>query len=101
MAVPGFANFLSEYQVIQGALTASLVFAIAIIAPALTVGYFLWMLRRTVFANETGTRNELGLHSRLILVAFLVPLIVFGIYPGPLLSGVILPTVQAFLPGAH
>ncbi len=101
MAVPGFANFISEYQVIQGALAANFIFAIAIIAPALTVGYFLWMLRRVVFTNETGSRNELKLHSRLILVAFLVPLVIFGIYPGPLLSSVIRPTVDAFFAGVH
>jgi NADH-quinone oxidoreductase subunit M len=101
MAVPGFANFISEYQVIQGALIANFVFALAIIAPALTVGYFLWMLRRTVFTSETGTTNELHLHSRLILVAFVVPLIIFGVYPGPLLSSVILPSVNFFLSGAH
>src|SRR6266699_1690957 len=41
MAVPGLANFISEYQVIQGALNANYLFGLAILAPALTVGYFL------------------------------------------------------------
>jgi NADH-quinone oxidoreductase subunit M len=103
MAVPGFANFISEYQVIQGALVANFVFALGIIAPALTVGYFLWMLRRVVFTGETtGVKNEVHLRSHLILAAFIVPLIIYGVYPGPLLSGVILPSVNQFLPaGAH
>jgi len=101
MAVSGFANFISEYQVIQGALAASLIFSLAILAPALTVGYFLWMLRRTVFAGGLGEKNEIKMHSRLILVAFLVPLVIYGIYPGPLLSGVIRPTVDALLGGAR
>src|SRR5439155_1156146 len=78
MAVPGFANFISEYQVIQGALSANYLFGLAILAPALTVGYFLWMLRRVVMTPGVGPRNEIQLHSQLILTAFLVPLLVFG-----------------------
>ncbi|HZY95208.1 MAG TPA: NADH-quinone oxidoreductase subunit M [Candidatus Bathyarchaeia archaeon] len=101
MAVPGFANFISEYQVIQGALAASLIFALAILTPALTVGYFLWMLRRTVFSGGLGEKNEIRIHSRLILLAFMVPLLIYGVYPGPLLSGVIRPTVDALLGGAR
>ncbi len=97
MGVPGFVNFISEYQVIQGALTASYIFGLAILAPALTVGYFLWMLRRVAFTPAEGPRNELKMHSLAILAVFLVPLLIFGIYPLPLLSGVIKPAVDHFL----
>ncbi len=97
MAVPGFVNFISEYQVIQGALTASYVFGLAILAPALTVGYFLWMLRRVAFTPAEGPRNEIKMHSLAILAVFLIPLLIFGIYPSPLLSGVIKPAVDHFL----
>jgi NADH-quinone oxidoreductase subunit M len=97
MAVPGFANFISEYLVIQGALSVSYLFAIAIVAPALTVGYFLWMLRRVAMTPPLGPKNELHLHSILILVAFLVPLLIFGVYPPPILGSVITPTVQKWV----
>ena len=97
MAVPGFANFISEYLVIQGALSVSYLFAVAIVAPALTVGYFLWMLRRVIMTPPIGPKNDLHLHSILILVAFLVPLLVFGVYPPPLLGSVITPTVTSGL----
>ena len=97
MAVPGFANFISEYQVIQGALSANYLFGLAILAPALTVGYFLWMLRRVVMTPGVGPRNEIQLHSQLILTAFLVPLLVFGVYPLPLLGNAIKPTVDHLL----
>jgi len=97
MAVPGFANFISEYLVIQGALGASFLFAIVIVAPALTVGYFLWMLRRVAMTPPEGPKSELHRHSILILVAFLVPLLIFGVYPSPLLGGVIQPTVQKWI----
>ncbi len=97
MAVPGFANFISEYQVIQGALSVNYLFGLAILAPALTVGYFLWMLRRVVMTPAVGPKNEIHLHSQLILTAFLVPLLVFGIYPAPLLGSAIKPTVDHLL----
>src|SRR5213594_4505305 len=97
MAVPGFANFISEYLVIQGALSVSYLFAIAIVAPALTVGYFLWMLRRVAMTPPMGPKNELHLHSILILVAFLVPLLIFGVYPPPILGSVIAPTVEKWV----
>ncbi len=93
MAVPGLANFISEYQVIQGALNANYIFIIAIIVPALTVGYFLWMLRRVVMTPGVGPSNDPRLHSLLILLAFLVPLFVLGAYPGPLLNNIINPTI--------
>ena len=97
MAVPGFANFISEYLVIQGALSVSYLFALAIIAPALTVGYFLWMLRRVIMTPAVGPKNDVHLHSILILIAFLVPLLIFGVYPPPLLGSVITPTVTSGL----
>jgi len=97
MAVPGFANFISEYQVIQGALSANYLFGFAILAPALTVGYFFWMLRRVVMTPAEGPKNETQLRSQLILTAFLVPLLVFGIYPAPLLGSAIKPTVDHLL----
>src|SRR5213594_5072946 len=97
MAIPGLSNFISEYLVIAGALTANPIFALAIIAPALTVGYFLWMLRRVVLTPSTGPRNELHLHSLIILAAFLAPLFFLGAYPGPMLDSIITPTVTRFL----
>src|SRR5881409_4540087 len=94
MAVPGFANFISEYQVIQGALSVAYLYGLAILAAALTVGYFLWMLRRVVMTPPAGPKNELRTGPLLILTAFLVPLLVFGVYPSPLLGSAIKPTVD-------
>ena len=99
MAVPGLSNFISEYFVIQGALRASYFFAIAIVAPALTVGYFLWMLRRVMMTPGVGARNEISLHSLAILAAFLIPLFVLGAYPGPLLDSIIRATTNPLAPG--
>src|SRR5213080_2733282 len=94
MAVPGFANFISEYQVIQGALSVAYLYGLAILAAALTAGYFLWMLRRVAMTPPAGPKNELRTGPLLILTAFLVPLLVFGVYPSPLLGSAIKPTVD-------
>ncbi len=95
MAIPGTANFISEYLVILGGLNANYIFALSVIAPALTVGYFLWMLRRVVMTPAQGeAKSDLHLHSLLILAAFLVPIFILGAYPGPLLDSVIRPAVN-------
>src|SRR5216117_434372 len=94
MAVPGFANFISEYQVIQGALSVAYLYGLAILAAALTVSYFLWMLRRVAMTPPAEPKNELRTGPLLILTAFLVPLLVFGVYPSPLLGSAIKPTVD-------
>jgi NADH:ubiquinone oxidoreductase subunit 4 (subunit M) len=44
-----------------------------------------------------GPKNEIQRHSLFILTAFLVPLLVFGIYPSPLLGSAIKPTVDHLL----
>lgn len=98
MGVPGLANFISEYQVIQGALTVNYLFALAILAPALTVGYFLWMLRRVAMTPAEGPRSEISLHSLAILAAFLIPLFILGAYPAPLLNNIINPTIKVLAP---
>ena len=44
-----------------------------------------------------GPKNELGTRPLLLLIAFLVPLLVFGVYPTPLLGNAIKPTVDYVL----
>src|SRR5207249_2591215 len=64
-------------------------------AHGLAVGMlFLLMLSRVVMTPPVGTKNELGTGPLLILTAFLVPLLVFGVYPSPLLGSAIKPTVD-------
>src|SRR3989442_1208728 len=59
MAVPGFANFISEYQVIQGALSANYLFGLAILAPALSAGTFFWMVSPIVMTPGVGPDNQI------------------------------------------
>jgi NADH-quinone oxidoreductase subunit M len=95
MGFPGFSNFISEYTIILAGISVSAFYAIAVLVPGITAGYFVWMLRRVLFAPTAKpmVSREAPYYTLLTLAAFLVPLLILGIYPSPLLS-VILPAVQ-------
>jgi NADH-quinone oxidoreductase subunit M len=100
MGFPGFGNFISEYVIILAGISVNLSYAIAVLVPGITAGYFVWMLRRVVMSpkqNEAGEEHEAPYYTLLTLAAFLVPLLIFGLYPAPL-WGIISSTVKA-VPG--
>jgi len=88
MGFPGFGSFISEYMVITSAIRVNLLLAIVVLVPAITAGYFMWMLRRvlTFSPERRAVKNEAPVFELLTLAAFLVPLILLGIYPAPILS---------------
>jgi NADH-quinone oxidoreductase subunit M len=88
MGFPGFSNFISEYSVILAGISVNVLYGVAVIVPGITAGYFVWMLRRVLLAPKT---KSVGLRDapRYLLTtlgAFLVPLLILGIYPAPLLN---------------
>jgi NADH-quinone oxidoreductase subunit M len=95
MGFPGFANFISEYNVILAGISVNPIYAIALLVPGITAGYFVWMLRRVLMAPQGATipSREAPWYTLVTLAAFLVPLLIFGLYPGPLL-GVIIHAVE-------
>jgi len=95
MGFPGFSNFISEYTIILAGISINPVYAIAILVPGITAAYFVWMLRRVLFVPQAGSvaSREAPYYTLITLAAFLVPLLILGIYPVALL-GVILPTIQ-------
>jgi NADH-quinone oxidoreductase subunit M len=96
MGFPGFSNFISEYYVLQAAISVNAFYAIAVLVPGITAGYFVWTLRRILLvplAKPLASR-EAPWYTLLTLALFLVPLLIFGLYPAPLLQNVIIPTVQ-------
>ena len=89
MGFPGFSNFISEYTIIMAGISVNLLYAIAVLVPGITAGYYVWMLRRVVMSTNAVSRDagrEAPLYTLLTLTAFLVPLLVFGLYPAPLLG---------------
>ncbi len=88
MGFPGFSNFISEYTVLLAGISVNAIYAIAVLVPGITAGYFVWMLRRVLAAPEgkaIGSR-EAPWYTLIALAAFLVPLLILGLYPAPLLA---------------
>ena len=86
---PGFSNFISEYTIILAGISVNVFYAVAVLVPGLTAGYFFWMLRRLLLSSNQPTsesHREASIYTLLTLAAFLVPLLLLGLYPAPLLG---------------
>jgi len=90
MGVPIFASFLSEYMVILGAIYYDIRLAVSMLIPAITVGYFLWMLRRTVMSpvenKESNHLHDIKTFSLIHLTLYLIPLVILLIMPWLILN---------------
>jgi NADH-quinone oxidoreductase subunit M len=96
MGFPGFSNFISEYYILLAGISVNLFYGIAVLVPGITAGYFVWMLGRVLLGPpvKTTESREAPWYTLLTLAIFLVPLIILGFYPAPLLQQVIMPAVQ-------
>ena len=83
MCIPIFSSFISEYMVILGAIQINPIYALIVAVPAITVGYFLWMLRRVVMSDPKSNVKKWDLSnvSTIALVLYLVPLVLTLIAP--------------------
>jgi len=96
MGFPGFSNFISEYYILQAGISVNTLYAVAVLVPGITAGYFVWTLRRLILAPIVThmTLRDAPWYTLITLALFLVPLIILGLYPAPLLQQVIIPAVQ-------
>ena len=96
MGFPGFSNFISEYYILLAGISVNFAYAIAVLVPGITAGYFVWMLRRVLLSPppKPMQSREAPWYALLTLAIFLVPLLILGFYPAPLLQQVIIPAVQ-------
>jgi len=95
MGFPGFSNFISEYNIILAGISVNVFYAVAVAVPGITAGYFMWMLRRVLSEPAKAPGNqEAPSYTLVTLAAFLVPLLLLGFYPAPLMQ-VIIPAIQA------
>jgi len=96
MGFPGFSNFISEYYVLLAGISVNPFYAIAVLVPGITAGYFVWTLRRVLLSPLAKTLpcREAPWYTLLTLSIFLIPLLMFGLYPAPLLQNVIIPAVM-------
>ncbi|MEM4311666.1 MAG: NADH-quinone oxidoreductase subunit M [Nitrososphaerales archaeon] len=87
MGFPTFSSFLSEFMVIYGAISLNSFYAIAIAVPLITVGYFMWMMKRAIFTPSLSNHyHDLPSHSFLHLAAYMLPLILFLAMPWLMLN---------------
>jgi len=87
MGLPPFANFLAEVMVISGGLSASSIVGVTILVPVITGGYFLWMLKRTVFAASDQTKVEdINTSDGIALAFYIVPLVLVVVFSFLILS---------------
>jgi NADH:ubiquinone oxidoreductase subunit 4 (subunit M) len=70
-----------------------------VLVPGITAGYFVWMLRRVLAPPREKVigYREAPTYTLITLAIFLIPLLIFGLYPAPLLSDII-PAVQMIPP---
>jgi NADH-quinone oxidoreductase subunit M len=78
MGLPPFASFLAEFLVITAGISAYAIAAISVLVPVITAGYFLWMIKRTVFspASAGASVHDLSWTDVAAFSAYLIPLVV-------------------------
>jgi NADH-quinone oxidoreductase subunit M len=104
LALPGTAPFVSEFLVLLGTFAANKTVAVvATVGIVLAAAYVLWMVQRTIqgtpnpaMVEVRAMRKDLSLRESIVVAPLIVLLLVFGVYPKPLLD-VINPAVAATL----
>jgi NADH-quinone oxidoreductase subunit M len=82
MGLPPFSSFLAELMVILAGISAYSATAISILVPVITAGYFLWMIRRTVFSppSEASATHDMSRADLASFAAYLIPLVVLMVF---------------------
>ena len=85
MAVPPFANFLSELLVISAAISAFNILVIIVFVPVLTAGYFMWMIKRTILGWLAGKpeevkKTDISASDAWVFILYIAPLLVITVF---------------------
>ncbi len=89
--LPGTSGFVGEFLVILSAFQVNIWYAI-LAATTLILGaaYTLWMYRRVMFGEpknkDIASLNDVNSREFLVLIALVVLVLLFGVWPEPLLS---------------
>ena len=97
--LPGTSGFVGELLVILGSFQASLWIAFfAAMSLILGAAYTLWMYKRVMFGDITRASltqlSDLDGREGLLLALLAVPVLLFGIWPAPLLNLIQLPATE-------
>lgn len=104
LGLPGLGNFVGEFMVLMGAFkVAPTLTTISTIGLVLAAVFSLALVHRTVYGPASSDVKLAGpsLREQLMLVAFMLALLVIGLYPQPLLdasAGAVAQVKQALTP---
>lgn len=88
--LPGMNGFVSELMVILSTYKEySLLVFIPLLSIIITVAYFIWALHRIAFGSfneKLGEVKDLHIYEQIPLWSLVVFLVVFGLYPNPVLQ---------------
>ncbi len=93
LGLPGTSGFIGEFLVLMGTFKKNfLVAAIASLGVILGAAYMLWLYKRIIFGEisneEVKSMNDLKRFEIIILFILVVPIILFGFYPEPLMNSI-------------
>jgi NADH-ubiquinone oxidoreductase chain 4 len=98
MATPGTANWVGEFQSLAGALQCSpLMAGLAALSIVLSAAYSIWLYNRTTLGAQSpslGPALDLSRREFMVLLALLVPTVLFGLAPGAILGALHLAAAQ-------
>jgi len=91
VGLPGTSGFVGEFLILMGAFKKNfLVATIASIGVILCAAYMLWMYKRVIFGDllniELKKLADLNKTEIFILTSLVLPIILFGFYPDPILN---------------
>jgi NADH-quinone oxidoreductase subunit M len=89
LAMPGSANFIGEFYILNGLFQAKVVYAVvAIIGVALAAFYALRLFQRTMHNRlaKEGTSREISLRDGLVLAPLVAVIVALALYPGFILE---------------
>ena len=91
VGLPGTSGFVGEFLILMGAFKKNfLVATIASIGVILCAAYMLWMYKRVIFGDllniELKKLADLNKTEIFILASLVLPIILFGFYPEPILN---------------
>tara|TARA_B100000579_G_C22546268_1_gene717663 strand:- start:225 stop:794 length:570 start_codon:yes stop_codon:yes gene_type:complete len=93
LGLPGTSGFVGEFLVLMGTFKKSfLVATIASFGVILGAAYMLWLYKRIIFGkiinDDVKSMVDLKRFEVVILFTLVVPIILFGFYPEPLMSSI-------------
>jgi NADH-ubiquinone oxidoreductase chain 4 len=98
MATPGTANWVGEFQSLAGAFQrAPIMASLGALSIVLSAAYSIWLYNRLAFGAQSpnlGPATDLNRREFMVLLALVIPTVLFGLAPNVLLDALHMPVAQ-------